>query len=249
VVRHSSLFVTVLATTLVALPPANAEKYPAMEVSPGVVYACVSPKTQLARLPTPKIVDGKTLVQCRRREVLRVWSVTGPTGSTGVVGAPGPSGPTGSGPVGPIGPVGPAGPTGPIGPTGPSAAYSSFSGGSFIPDTQPTDTYLPFADIYSLPNGAYVATSTVSVSYTGVEDVTVSCRFEMSGASSPNSAAFSESVGPNLTGTIAVTWAYETTSVGDLNLECATSTAVRSERIDFPIVSITLIKVASLNPS
>lgn len=129
--RRALVPVLAAALAVVLLPStAHANPYPATEVQPGVVYACVTSKTGWMRVPKPRVLDGRTVVQCRRTEELRFWTATGETGQSGATGPAGPrgeqgpqgpagpAGPGGSGPAGPAGPTGAAGPQGPAGPAG-----------------------------------------------------------------------------------------------------------------------------------
>lgn len=101
-----------LGAALLAPQQAAASDFPAATVEPGVVYACVAPTTGVMRLPSPRIENGASVVRCRRKESLRVWSVSGIVGQQGPTGATGPVGPAGTGPAGAAGPAGPAGPAG-----------------------------------------------------------------------------------------------------------------------------------------
>lgn len=206
-----------------------------------VVYACVAPKTQVMRLPAAKTVNVKTVVQCRRREVLRVWSVAGPSGIPGAPGAAGqPGGP---------GTTGPAGPSGSVGPAGPADVYFVSAVGSFINPAGGVDEYVPYTGVYALPAGVYAVNASATVDNLNPMDVTVSCRVHMSVGDFPVSEPFPQLVKPGVTAAIAITWAYETSAAGDLIFECATSTPGRTARINFPIISLTAIKSANLNPS
>ena len=119
-----------------------------------------------------------------------------------------------------------------------------------INQSEPPNAYIPFANISNLPAGKYLVNGIVSVSYAGGENVTVSCRVIMSGVSSTTSEAVSQSVGPNLTGTLAITWGFDTTTINNtLSIECATSTFFRSQNINLPVVLLSAIKVEELNPS
>ena len=158
-------------TTMAALPVAHASEYPATEVKPGVVYACLTSKTGWMRVPKQKVLDDKTVVQCRRTEELRFWSMIGQTGQPGSNGATGATGPQGpAGPVGPGGPAGPAGPQGPAGATGadgsdaiPGITYSYRTGAS---DTTAISTNpASYTDVLGLTNldGYYLVSYTLRV--------------------------------------------------------------------------------------
>ena len=124
----ASMAMSVIAALAIASIPqsAQASTFPATEVKPGVVYACVTEKTGWMRVPKQKELDGKTVVQCRRTEKLRYWGMSGGQGQTGETGAAGPQGPQGpAGPAGPAGPGGATGATGAQGPAGPAGQDGS----------------------------------------------------------------------------------------------------------------------------
>lgn len=132
--RHWTLVIAVVAGFGLVVPlPALANQYPAVEVQSSVMQACVSPKTGVIRIPKLKTLNGKTVVQCRRNEELRSWSLTGPTGAAGAQGATGPTGPGGSGPAGAAGATGATGATGPAGPAGPSGLSVAYTAAQTSP--------------------------------------------------------------------------------------------------------------------
>ena len=243
---------TISASAAVAwaslMPVANASpSWPSAEVMPGVVYACVAPKTGVVRLPSPKTVDGKPVVQCRRKEQLRVWSTSGIPGQPGSSGPVGEAGPRGEQGPGGSGPAGPAGPAGAAGLRGPSNGYFLASGGSVLP---PSGSYTPIGQISDLPAGAYVVNASVTVFYgspeAGAGNSQVSCRVAMVGTTATRSDPFSVRVLPDLDATVALTWAFETTEESDLVVECVTNTGGVPDDISVPITSLTAIRVANL---
>lgn len=170
----------IMLTTAAMAAPAN--PYPAAEVMPGAVYACLSEKSGDIRVPKPKTLGGKEAVQCRRSEKLIIWSQVGQTGPAGQVGQAGIAGATGSvGATGPAGPAGPAGATGPAGPAGvdgsdgldgsdaiPNVLYSYKTG--FLDSTSITTAYTPVIALTGL-GGYYLVSFSVRLGTVPTADV------------------------------------------------------------------------------
>ncbi len=252
-----------------AVTPASASPYPSAEVQPGVMYACVSSSSGVMRLPTPKTVSGKPIVQCRRKETLTLWSQTGPMGAQGSVGptgAPGPAGANGAGgavgatgsagPPGPSGPAGPtgatgaagptgsAGPAGPAGDIGPSNGYASQGpGGILVPDS-------PALIVSSGPllAGNYIATAGSNffdnLGATYPDATLVSCTIMRSDGAQISHVAV-QRIPPASDGSIALTWGISGVNTGDaIVLVCASQSG---RQLQSNGSSLTAIRVASLN--
>ena len=233
------LAAAVMAGALVtgATQSASAAQYPAAEVQQGVVYACVSPDSGAVRLPSPKTLDGRAVVQCRRREALRVWSTTGPSGpqgATGPAGAPGAPGATGPGGSGP------AGPTGPAGPAGPSNAYL-FTAEA---DQSAPATASTIVGSLNVPdNGNYVVFASVNVRDTDVVNVQAACTLRS--GSTVSFPAMIRLAYASSDATLTMTWTFAGASAGPIEFACQTNDL--GGLVTYSRVALTAIKVGSVS--
>lgn len=261
----------VALTTLGARHVANASPYPAIEVKPGLMYACVTPKSGWMRIPKRTMLDGKKVVQCRENEKLRVWSLTGPTGSlgptgaTGATGAAGVTGATGAtgatGPAGPSGPPGPTGSPGPTGPTGPSNAYVNNSlarpvACSSLPCLLSFGVTTTVGEV-QLPTGGgnYLLNAVVTFNNPSPSSaLSVACRFYVyndPGVGAIYSSYWAAQTVPASAGlpdagsTLALSWSYTvslSTNIALSGVVCRSNSLV-----ELTAVQVSAIKVASLN--
>lgn len=243
--------------------PASASPYPSSEVQSGVIYACVNTTSGVMRLPSPKSVNGKAIVQCRRKETLTLWSQTGPTGAQGSIGPTGAPGPTGAngagggvgaagpeGATGPAGAAGAAGPTGPAGPAGPAGNIGPSNGyvGQGLGGLLVLDSPTLMVSSGPLLAGNYIATAGSNffdnLGATYPDATRVSCTIMRSDGAQISHAAV-QRIPPASDGSIALTWGISNVSAGDaINLICA-SQATRS--LESNGSSLTAIRVATLN--
>jgi hypothetical protein len=214
---------------------ASAAEYPATATVPGVVYACVSPKTGVVRLPAPKTLNGTSVVQCRRREVLRPWSSVGPSGASGAPGAQGATGASGSN-----GAPGAQGAVGPAGPIGPSNAYffSSLADVSLGAVDGPQ-----VVGSVTVPAGDYLVFAAGNFRDTTDVNVQASCFVSAGAANSFGSTL--RLAYPYSDGTLALTWAF--TGLADdttITLTCQTNDAGPFAKFSRAI--LTALKVGSI---
>lgn len=259
--RITSAFVTtmlVLSATVLSPAAVQASPYPAAEVQPGVMYACVAASSGAMRIPRPTVLNGKQVVQCRRREDLRVWSLVGPqgqtgasgttgaTGATGPTGAPGPGGSGPAGPTGATGPAGPAGAAGPAGPIGPSNGY--FATLAVPPVILPIDgSQTLVASSGPLFAGEYIATGAAvffdNVGH-GSGNTQVGCALMKSDGSQSSYVAV-QRIPTASDGSVAVSWGFTNITAGEaIVLVCQTQVNLQ---VEVTAASLTAIRVASLN--
>lgn len=239
-----------LAAILVAPQAAQARPYPATEVMPGVVYACLTAETGWMRVPKQKTLNGKTVVQCRRTEELRFWSLmgergpAGATGATGVTGPQGPAGPTGPGGSGPAGATGAQGPQGPQGiqgiqgvpgPSGVSVGYFS-DPPSYIYTQVGVETTPVSASVSA---GKYLVNASAAITTTQAGSVyTCYVRVEETGASAVDSQAFPLTLSATLNdppnppmeprGTVTIPFVVSVTRPAVVSLICGSNSGAPS---------------------
>lgn len=233
----TSISLAVLAAA--TLPQAaHAAQYPAMEVRPGVVYACLKSETGWMRVPKHKKLNGKTVVQCRRTEELRFWGLAGETGQTGATGPQGPKGDTGAtGPAGPAGSgstgaTGPQGPQGAQGVAGPSNGYWQASGEKNLSSSS-------LVDSMELPTGKnYVVTTIVTASSNdGASPVTVTCYMSVGGSDFSSNTAQTIAAF-NQKGTLSLTWGIASLSA-PIQLTCSGNATVRAQMTAIEVATLT----------
>lgn len=241
--------VLVASVLFVALPQAaHAEPYPATEVRPGVVYACLTAQTGWMRVPKPKSLNGRTVVQCRRSEELRWWGVAGAAGqpgATGPAGLQGPQGPKGDpgvpGATGGSGPAGATGATGPQGPQGiqgaPGAAGPSNGYWQAMGEQSITTSLL--VDSMRLPTGKnYLVTAIVTASNNNVNAATFTCYMSVGGVDFSSNAG-QTIAGFNEKGTLSLTWGVSNLS-DSIDLTCSGgNVTVRSQMTAIEVATLT----------
>lgn len=255
--KRSSAFASAIAAALavsaLTAPVAHATPYPAIEVQPGAVYACVAPKTGAMRLPQPRTLNGKNVVQCRRSERLRVWGTTGPAGpagATGQTGATGPAGPAGAtgaggsgGPGGPAGATGPAGPAGPTGANGLSIAYTAAT--TWPPTIVEIDPNSG-EDILRVPvpAGKFVISATLTME-ASFSDIRTECTLSVGGQDRSSFLNVPENLGFALRATHTWLTTAELATSGSLWIRCFSS-SIGPVNVLNPLV--TMVAVDTLTP-
>lgn len=202
VLRTASASTLMMVAIGASFTSASASDLRVAKVQPGMLYACVTTKSGLVRVPAPVIVHGTAMIRCLRNERLLSWakaSLTGPAGPAGPAGSTGPAGPAGStGPAGPAGPAGSTGPQGVQGLQGPTGAQGPASlPTAYFSNTIMTSTLTPLASDVRIaktevPGGSrYFVTANTTVSGTSLN---LSCRLDFTGwtwATSPVTVASS----------------------------------------------------------
>lgn len=210
-------------------PPASAGKYPSTEVLPGVVYACVGPKAGELRIPKSRRVDGTNLVQCRRNEMLRVWSVAGPAGPQGSPGATGEPGATG--------PSGAMGSQGIQGPRGPSDGFEFHAPDEAIPLNEIGLRRIGGFVGYLNP-GRYIVHATGSVQNRGTVPTHVTCEL-VAGEESRRltlvtidvPVAYSNGLDFSFSSSIALTAGFRLTVPSPIDINCGASIPTGADRV------------------
>lgn len=238
--------IAVLALATLGTPTtAAAAPFPAAEVQPGVIYGCVSATSGVIRMPTPKDFNGQTVVQCRRREQLTMWSQTGPTGFTGSGGPSGSRGPAGAtGGAGPAGAPGEAGPAGPVGPAGPTGATGPSNGyfAQGINLNQLISSGLLIATSGPLPSGNYIAMASAAL-LSGSSAVRAGCTLVQSNGIETSFTA--EQLMPAASqASVSITWGFTVESGDAILLVCETPAGGDAQ---VTAASLTAIRVANLN--
>lgn len=225
-----------LVASVTGTNSAHATPYPAAQVQPGVMYACVAPTSGLLRIPTPTMRDGKQVVQCRRKEQLRTWSLTGPQGATGALG-----------PQGVIGATGPAGPAGPAGATGPAGPSNGYFAAAPNPVITPIDgSEVSVVSLGELPAGSYIVTGGANFfDNVGHPDsnTQVGCALRTSDGIHYSYVAV-QRIPAGSDGSVAVTTGFTLTGSASLDLLCQSQVGLV---IEVTAASVTAVRVATLN--
>lgn len=217
---------------LTAQLPAIANPNPAAEVQANVMHACVKPKSGVVSIPKPKTLDGTRVVQCRKNERLRSWSIVGPAGAPGTPGPAGPPGPPGpgvptgaTGPSGPAGATGATGPAGPAGPSGLSVAYTAAQApGPVSIDDNPRESATLISN-KTVPAGKYVIV--VSTYLYGTSGIGARCTLDIGlptnprGYTSSDNATLSFSTSADFATDTTVNYTCDNTGSNPVNAENA----------------------------
>lgn len=236
--------VVAVALGLLTAPPASASKYPSTEVLPGVVYACVGAKAGELRIPKTRRVDGKSLVQCRRNEVLRVWSVAGPAGPQGSPGAAGEPGATG--------PSGATGSQGVQGPRGPSDGFEFHAPDEAIPLNQISLRRIG-GFVGSLNPGRYIVHATGSVKNFGNVPTQVECQLlaaaearRLTVVTIDVPVAYNNGFDISFSSSIALTAGFRLTVPSPIDIECGASIPTGADRAPTDNVYMTSLSMTGI---